>query len=172
MGSLHDHDRLAYAEMIFQLSRELSEDSTFETGPESGAKEAAERHLRSIIKLGQTSVIFTVFENAIKMWLDLLPSDHRQVCCFYSLLTRFLTDRLVLSSAHPSVQQRGRSSWPRKRNPRQLYLRFYGRGRARGHRSLENFVPSCFRKQREPQNRLTVVLHIRALWRGDTRFQV
>jgi hypothetical protein len=79
MGSLHDRDRSAYADMI---SQELAEDSAFDDGPESGAKEVAERNLRSIIKLGQTSVIFTVFEDLFKNWLDLLPSDHRQVCDF------------------------------------------------------------------------------------------
>jgi hypothetical protein len=111
MGSLHDHDRSAYADMIFQLSEELSEDSTFESGPEPREKEAADRHLRSIIKLGQTSAIFTVFEDVVKKWLDLLPRHHRQVRCFYPLLARFLTEQLVLPDAHPSVQlqQRGRS---------------------------------------------------------------
>jgi len=92
MGSLHDHDRSGYADMISQLSRELSEDSTFETGSRSGAKEAAERHLRSIIKLGQTPAIFTVFEDVIKQWLDLLPMDHLQVRRFCSLLVQPLTD--------------------------------------------------------------------------------
>lgn len=82
MGSLYDHDPSEYAEAIFQLSREISRDSAFVSGPESGGKEAAERCLRCIIKLGQTSVIFTVFEEVFRKWLDLLPGDHRQVCCF------------------------------------------------------------------------------------------
>ena len=80
MGSLHDHDRSAYASMICQLSQGLAGDSSFEGGLESKANEGAERHLRSIIKLGQTSVIFTVFEDVFKQWLYLLPRDHRQVC--------------------------------------------------------------------------------------------
>lgn len=92
--------------MIFQLSQELSEDSTFESRPASGTKDAAERHLRSIIKLGQTPVIFTVFEDAFKKWLNLLPRDHRQVCHFDLLSSQSLTDQLVLPGAHPSVQQR------------------------------------------------------------------
>jgi len=116
MGSLHNHDRSAYADMIYQLSQELSEDSTFESGPESGPKEAAERHLRSIIKLGQTPIIFTVFEDLITKWLDLLPRDHRQVRGFHSLLTQSLTNQLVLPGARSFVQQRGRGSWARKRN--------------------------------------------------------
>ena len=88
--------------MIFQLSRELSMDSTFETGLESEAREAAERHLRSVIKLGQTSVIFTVFEDVIKEWLDLLPRDHRQVSCFCLLASRF-SDRSVSLTRCSSV---------------------------------------------------------------------
>ena len=117
MGSLHDHDRSAYADMIYQLSQELTEDSTFESGSEFGMKEAAERHLRSIIKLGQTPVIFTVFEDTFKKWLGLLPRDHRQVCHFDLLSSKSLTDLLVLPDTHPSVQQRRRSSWSWKRNP-------------------------------------------------------
>jgi len=86
MGSLHDDDRSAYADMICQLSQELAGDSSFESGPESRATEAAERHLRSIIKLGQTSVIFTVFEDVFQQWLYLLPRDHRQVCGLFCSL--------------------------------------------------------------------------------------
>ena len=107
MGSLHDHDRLAYADLICQLSQEVSEDSTFANGLASGEKEVAER-LRCIIKLGQTSVIFTVFEEVFRRWLDWLPGDHRQVCCFASFFPYYLTDSLVLPVAHPLVQQRYR----------------------------------------------------------------
>lgn len=89
MGSLHDCDREAYAGMI---SQELADDSTFDDGSESGEKRVAERHLRSIIKLGQTSVIFTVFEDLFQNWLDLLPSDHEQVCNFNPPSSQSLMD--------------------------------------------------------------------------------
>jgi hypothetical protein len=112
MGSLHDHDRSAYADMIFQLSEELSEDSTFESGPEPREKEAADRHLRSIIKLGQTSVIFTVFEDVVKKWLDLLPRHHRQVSLFLSTPCT-VSDRTVSLTRCSSV-----CSTPTKRQKR------------------------------------------------------
>lgn len=89
MGSLHDYDRLAYADMICQLSREITDDYTVTSGLKSGAKEAAEQRLRCIIKLGQTPVIFTVFEEVFRKWLDLLPGDHRQVCYFFSPFPSF-----------------------------------------------------------------------------------
>lgn len=103
MGSLHDHDRFAYADMISQLSREITEDYAFTSGLEPGAKETAEQRLRFIIKLGQTPVIFTVFEEVLRKWLDLLPEDHRQVCGFHSSFPPFLTDSPVLPFARPSV---------------------------------------------------------------------
>lgn len=89
MGSLHDHDRSAYADMMCQLSLEITEDCAFTSGVESGEKEAAEEHLRRIIKLGQTPIIFTTFEEVFRKWLDLLPGDHRQVCCFCSFFPLF-----------------------------------------------------------------------------------
>ena len=103
MGSLHDYDRLAYADKIYQLSREITEDHAFTSGVESGAKEAAEQCLRCIIKLGQTPVVFTVFEEVFRKWLDLLPGDHRQVCRFYPFFPPFLTDDPVLPATHPSI---------------------------------------------------------------------
>lgn len=101
MGSLYDRDRLAYADTIYQLARDVSEDYEFISGLEE--KEVAEQILRRIIKLGQTPVIFTVFEEVFRKWLELLPRDYRQVCCRYSFLPTFLTDNLVLPVARPSV---------------------------------------------------------------------
>jgi hypothetical protein len=102
MGSLHDRDRFAYADMICQLSQEISEHYTFPSGLNSGAKQVAEQSLRCIIKLGQTPVIFTVFEEVFRKWLDLLPGDHRQVCCFFSYFLPFLTENPVLPVTRPS----------------------------------------------------------------------
>lgn len=149
MGSLHDHDRSAYADMICQLSHEISADSTFASGLESGVKDAAER-LRCIIKLGQTCVIFTAFEEVFRKWLDFLPGDHRQVWRFFPPLSRCLTGYLVLSTAHPSFQQRRRIIWSWKCNARQLYPYLRRSWGSHGHRSLETPVPSRFRKRRGP----------------------
>lgn len=160
MGSLHDRDRSAYAGMICQ---ELAEDSTFDGGSESGEREIAEKHLRSIIKLGQTSVIFTVFEDLFKNWLDLLPNDHRQVCNFDSPSSRYLIDKLVLPAAHPPVQQRRGGGRPWKRNPRQFWPHLHGHRASCSYRSLENYVPSCLREQGRPHNWPTLVLYIRTL---------
>ena len=109
MGPLHNHYRSTYVGMEYQLSQALSEDSTFESGPESGLKETTGRHLGNIIKLGQIPVIFTALEDFATKWLNLLPR-HRQVRCFYPLLTSSLKDQLVSPGARPFVRQGGEAA--------------------------------------------------------------
>lgn len=102
MGSLHDYDPTAYGEMLFRLSADLAEENAPEFVIEKGGplaeivcnlkafyprliffqgkqKAKIDRHLRCIIKLGQSSIIFTVFDDLFLKWLELIPHDHRQV---------------------------------------------------------------------------------------------
>jgi hypothetical protein len=104
MGSLHDYDPTAYGDMLFQLSADLAEENAPEFVNAEGdplakivcnletffytcwtdffqgkQKAKIDRHLRCIIQLGQSSIIFTVLDDLFSKWLELIPHDHRQV---------------------------------------------------------------------------------------------
>ena len=104
MCSLHDHDPPAYALMLFQLSADLTGEHTADImdSKDSEAqivgrvtirmpcpidfstfqrqkKANADRQLGCLMKLGQASIIFSVFDDVFFRWLELITYDDRQV---------------------------------------------------------------------------------------------
>ncbi|KAI0928528.1 hypothetical protein AcW1_005746 [Taiwanofungus camphoratus] len=111
MLSLHDLDIDGYATMSFQLLTELAEDGEMSDeyflGKETDERQlkkqlrVADKILRLIIKLNQTSVLFTTFDNIFRMWLeqaDNLSFDDEPIPSLSRLFNRELETSQRLTS--------------------------------------------------------------------------
>ncbi|KAJ3559109.1 hypothetical protein NM688_g537 [Phlebia brevispora] len=101
MLALHDHDILSYATTVFDVLTEFAEEHAYwdvaflgERSEQQIEKEkvsVTDRVLRSIVKVCQANIVFTVFDDLFQRWLeraDTLEDNHEPLPSLLRLFSR------------------------------------------------------------------------------------